>query len=249
MPRFAANLTLLFTEVPFLERFRDAKEAGFDAVEFLSPYEEPASTISTALKGHGLDLVLFNMPPPNFTGGARGFAALPGGEDRFRHDFRRAMRYAEVLKPAHIHVLSGVASGAKAKATFVENLRWAASEAPGQSLTIEPLNTGDNPGYFLSDYGLAAEVLDAVAAPNVGLQYDTYHAAKITGDPLGVWATHGHRATHVQIGGVGARGNPTGNAFDFPSFFARLDSEGYQGWVSGEYHPEGGTKDTLGWRV
>jgi 2-dehydrotetronate isomerase len=247
MPKFAANLSLLFTELPLMDRFRAAKEAGFDAVEILSPYDAPVQDMRDQLVWNAQVFVLMNAPPPNATGGPRGFAAVPGGEDRFRRDFDRALRFAGVLKPRHIHVMAGEASGPDARATFIANLQWAAARAPKQSLTIEPLNPVDFPGYFLNDYALAADILDAVAAPKVGLQFDTYHAAMIHGDAATVWDIHGHRARHIQIGSVPGRHEPDQGAFDFPAFFRQLDNKGYQGFVSAEYKPRAGTLDGLGW--
>ena len=247
MPKFAANLSFLFKELPFLDRFEAAAEAGFDGVEVLFPYEDAASEIVLRLNRAGLPLVLINTPPPNYTGGARGFAAVPGGEDRFRRDFRRTMRYATRLKPQHIHIMAGNAEGAQARETFQRNLAWAAGEAPGQSLMIEPLNPVDMPGYFLNDFDLAAEVIAAVNADNLSLQYDAYHAQMITGDGLAVWDRHGALARHIQVGSVPGRHEPAGSDFDFSGFFARLDAEGYQGFVSGEYNPRGRTHDGLAW--
>lgn len=247
MPRFCANLTMLFTEVPLAERFGAAAAAGFDTVEVLFPYDLPAKDITRELVRHGLTLALINCPPPNYTQGPRGFAAIPGREDRFRHDFRRSLRYATALGAHHLHLMSGAASGPEAKATLIANLRWAAAEAPRQSLTIEPINTHDMPGYFLSDFDLAAEVLDAVAAPNLHLQFDAYHAQRITGDVMATWDRHGHRAAHVQIGGFPGRHEPIGGEIDYPAFFARLDADGYTGWVSGEYNPAGRTEEGLAW--
>ena len=248
MPRFCANLTLLFTERPFMERFRAAKEAGFDAVEVLFPYDCPAQDMRDQLVWNGLTFVLMNCPPPNYTGGPRGFAAVPGQEERFRRDFDRVLRYAGVLKPRFLHIMAGAAEGAGAEDTFVANLIWAAGRAKGLTLTIEPLNREDNPGYFLSDFDLAARVLDRVNSPNVGLQYDAYHAQKITGDALAVWDAHGRRVVHVQVGGVPGRHEPgPGGEIDFPALFSRLDADGFEGWVSAEYHPAGRTEDGLGW--
>lgn len=176
MPRFCANLSLLFTELPFLERFGAARAAGFEAVEVLFPYDDPAPQILDRLDAARLPLVLINCPPPNYSGGPRGFAAVPGGEGRFRTDFRRAARYAATLGTKHLHVMAGVAHGPEARAVFARNLAWAAEAAPGLSLTIEPINHHDMPGYFLSDYDLAIEVLEEVAAPNLRLQFDAYHA-------------------------------------------------------------------------
>lgn len=247
MPKFCANLSWLFTELPFMERFKAAKEAGFDAVEVLFPYDCPAQEMRDQLVWNDLAFVLMNCPPPNAAGGAQGFAAIPGLEDRFRRDFERTLRYARVLKPRHIHIMAGAAEGPEAKATFTENLRWAATRAPKQSLTIEPINRTDMPGYFLADYDIAARVLDAVGAANLSLQFDAYHAHRITGDVMGAWAAHGARAAHIQVAGFPGRNEPLGGKIDYPSFFARLDSDGYKGWVSGEYAPAGATEAGLGW--
>ena len=247
MPKFCANLSWLFPELPFMDRFKAAKEAGFDAVEVLFPYDCAAQEMRDQLIWNSLTFVLMNCPPPNATGGPQGFAAVPGLEDRFRRDFDRASRFAQVLKPRHIHIMAGVADGTEAEATFAENLRWAAARAPGQSLTIEPINRHDMPGYFLADYTTAARVLDAVAAPNLALQFDAYHAHRITGDVPGTWAAHGHRAAHVQVAGFPGRHEPQGGEIDYPAFFARLDAEGYAGWVSAEYAPAAATADGLGW--
>lgn len=247
MPKFAANLSWLFPDLPFMDRFKAAKEAGFAAAEVLFPYDNPTQDIRDQLVWNGLSFVLMNCPPPNSTGGPQGFAALPGLEDRFRRDFDRTLRYARVLKPAHIHIMAGAADGPEAEATFLDNLRWAAGRAPKQSLTIEPINRHDMPGYFLADYDLAARLLDAVAAPNLGLQFDVYHAHRITGDVMAAWARHGHRAAHVQIAGFPGRHEPQGGEIDYPAFFARLDHDGYNGWVSAEYAPSGPTASGLSW--
>lgn len=247
MPKFAANLTFLFKEYPFLDRFQAAADAGFDAVEVLFPYDDPVPDILGRLNASGLPLALINTPPPNWTGGDRGFAAVPGGEDRFRRDFKRSLRYAQRLKPAHIHIMSGIAEGAEARDILIRNLSWAAAEAPGQSLTIEPLNPVDMPGYFLNDFDLAAAVLAEVDAPNLGLQFDTYHAQMLAGDAGAIWAACSPLVRHVQVGGVPGRHEPDAADFDHAAFFARLDAERYAGYVSGEYNPRGRTEDGLGW--
>lgn len=249
MPRFAANLTLLWPELPFLDRFQAAADAGFKAVEILFPYDIAAKDIQRALLTHDLQLILMNAPPPNYTGGVRGFAALPDGEARFQHDIKRALRYAEVLNTDMLHVMSGAAAGTIAFETFVRNLQWAADYAPQQRFNVEPLNTGDQPGYFMCDYDLAVEVLDAVNRPNVGLQYDTYHAHMIHGDAHDIWAKHGYRATHVQIGNPPDRSDPVQGPVDFSALFAQLDADGYNGWISAEYNPKGRTEDGLGWML
>lgn len=247
MPAFCANLTMLFTEEPFIERFAAARAAGFETVEVLFPYDDPAPEILARLEAEGLTLALINCPPPNYTGGARGFAAVPESVDRFRNDFRRSLRYVRLLGAKHLHIMAGAAKGAEARAIYIENLRWAAGQAPDQSLTIEPINPIDMPGYFLDDFDLCAEILDEVAAPNLGMQFDTYHAHRITGDVSGTWARHGHRVTHIQVGGCPDRQEPIGGDFDHPAFFRMLDEQAFDGWVSGEYTPAGRTEDGLDW--
>ena len=252
MPKFAANISLLFAELPYLDRFRAASDAGFEAVEILFPYETAAKETQRALMANGLQLVLINAPPPNYTGGARGYAALPDGVARFQTDMKRVMRYCDALRPRNVHVMSGAARGIAAKETFVSNLRWVSDLAPNQQFTIEPLNTEDQPDYFLSDYALAADILDAVDRPNVGLQYDSYHAARIHGDALKVWEEYGDRAVHVQISMPPDRSEPReGGALDFSLLFSAIDATGYSGWISAEYHPGGNpggrTIETLDW--
>ena len=248
MPHFSANLTMMFTELPLIERFSAAKSAGFDTVEVLFPYDESAADLLDRIVVNALTLALINCPPPKYTDGPRGFAAIPGGQARFQHDFKRSLRYARALGAKHLHVMAGVAAGPKAKAAYIENLAWAAAQAPGQSLTIEPINPHDMPGYFLNDFDLAAAVLDAVAAPNLHLQFDAYHAHRITGDVAGTWARMAARVAHVQVAGYPGRHEPRGGQIDYVGFFARLDADGYTGWVSGEYTPRGRTEDGLGWR-
>jgi len=240
-----ANLTLLFNELPVMQRFGAAKEAGFDFVEILFPYDVPVQDVVRELTIHDLKMVLINCPPPNYTGGAPGWAAVPGS--RFQSDFKRALRYAQALKATHLHIMAGEAEGADARACFVENLRWAADQAPDQSLTIEPLNPDDKPGYFLNDFGLAMEIVAAVDRPNVRIQYDTYHAQKIHGDAAKVWDDVKTHSVHVQVGQTPKRGEPDKGQIDFPALFATMKSDGYAGWISGEYIPAKRTEDGLGW--
>ncbi len=247
MPKFCANLTWLFTELPFLERFAAAKEAGFDAVEVLFPYDVNAQDIVNELTRQDLAMALINCPPPNYTGGPQGFAAVPDLQERFRKDFRRALRYARTLGAQHVHIMSGVAAGDAAKATFVENLRWAAAEAPEQSLTIEPINTETMPGYFLNDFDLGREIVTLIDAPNLRLQFDAFHAAKITGDVMGTWEAMRDITAHIQVAQMPDRSEPDQGDIDYPAFFAALDAQGYQGWVSGEYKPRQTTQEGVGW--
>ncbi|SEH83485.1 hydroxypyruvate isomerase family protein [Paracoccus alkenifer] len=247
MTRFAANLTMLFTELPMLERFAAARRAGFTGVEVLFPYDLATRELSRAARAEGLAFVLLNTPPPNWAGGPRGFAAIPGGEDRFRRDFTRALRFAQELGAMHLHIMAGRAEGDAARRIFVDNLSWAAAQAPQLSLLIEPLNPVDMPGYFLNDFELAAGILDEVGAPNLGLQFDAYHAQHITGDALACWDRHGARARHIQIAGFPGRNEPQGGDIDYPAFFRRLKASGYDGWVSAEYNPATTTETGLEW--
>ena len=247
MPKFCANLTWLFTELPFLDRFAAAKDAGFDAVEVLFPYDVNAQDVVAQLARYELRMALINCPPPNYTGAEPGWAAVPALQDRFRSDFNRAVRYARTLGAAHVHIMAGTATGDAARTTFIENLRWAAAAAPTQSLTIEPINPVDMPGYFLNDFNLATDVIAAVNAPNVGLQFDAYHAARITGDVMGTWGRVRDSVVHVQVAQMPARSEPDAGEIDYPAFFERLDADGYDGWVSGEYKPQAQTTQGLGW--
>ena len=247
MPKFCANLTSLFTELPFLERFAAAREAGFDAVEVLFPYDSNVQDIVNELSRHSLTMALINCPPPNYAGGDPGWAAVPALQDRFRRDFKRALRYAKALGAQHLHIMAGDAQGPQAKAVFIDNLRWAAAEAPKQSLTIEPVSPRVMPEYFLNDYDLARDVIADVGAPNLRLQFDAFHAAHMTGDMLSCWDRVADLVVHVQVAQTPDRSEPGKGQIDYPAFFARLDRDGYAGWVSGEYTPAASTTAGLGW--
>lgn len=249
MPKFCANVSMLFTEYPLIDRPMAAAKAGFNAVEILFPYDENAADLGTALARAKMPLALINCPPPNYTDpdGPRGFAAVAGEEQRFQQAFRRTIRYAGALGAEFVHIMAGVAQGPQARAIFVENLRWAAAFAPKQQLTIEPINGHDMPGYFLNDFDLAMDILAEVDAPNLHLQFDAYHAARISGDVVATWDKVKTRVAHVQVGGVPDRHEPAGGDFDYPAFFAMLDKQKYKGWVSGEYNPAGRTEDNLFW--
>jgi 2-dehydrotetronate isomerase len=248
MPKFAANLTLLFTELPYLDRFKAAADAGFEAVEVLFPYDVAVEKTYESLVANGLELVLINAPPLDDDNAARGFAAMPVGEDQFEIAMQRVLHFANVLGPTFIHVMSGYTKADAAEATFVRSLQWAADLAPQQNFTIEPLNSGDQPGYFLDDYDLAARILGLVDRPNVGLQYDSYHAQLIHGDALQVWQRFKNLVTHVQIGAAPSRSEPGPGPIDFSALFHDIDASGYAGWISAEYHPTTArTEDSLGW--
>ncbi|MEM6479295.1 MAG: TIM barrel protein [Pseudomonadota bacterium] len=237
MPKFAANLTWLFKDLPLIERVKAAAAAGFTGVEILFPYDVNAQELRDACVLNNLKMVLINTPPPNYTGGDQGWAARPELKSRFERDFKRVLRYAQVLKPQMLHIMAGVAEGPEAEACFIGNLRWACAQAPRSDITIEVINRKTMPGYFLHDFDQAAEIIKTVGAPNLGLQFDTFHAYQITGDAGAVWQKHASLVTHIQVGHGEHRHEPAHAPFDHPAFFKLLDKSGYRGWVSGEYEP------------
>lgn len=246
--KFAANLSHLWPELPYLDRFSAAAASGFDAVEVLFPYDVATKETKRALLGNGQRMVLINAPPPNYTGGPRGFAAQPDMVQRFQYDMRRVFRYAEALGVSFVHIMTGKSDDVAAKQTLIDNLAWAADAAPkGLMLTLEPLNPTAMPGYFLNDYALAAEVIAAVDAPNVGLQYDSYHAQMIHGDAVAVFDKYTALIRHIQIGDTPDRGAPGTGDVDFDALFARIKASDYSGWISAEYRPDGPTENTLNW--
>lgn len=247
MPRFAANLSMMFTEHPFLDRLAAAAAAGFEGVEFLFPYEEDAQAVRDALDAAGLEQALFNCPPGDWQAGERGMSAIPGREAEFRETFERALRYADVIRPARLHVMAGLVSGPEARATYVENLRWAAGRAPERLLVIEPINTRDIPGYFLNRSDEGVSVIEEIGAPNLALQFDLYHAQIMEGDLTRRLERLMPLIGHIQIAGVPDRHEPDAGEVNFPHLFATLDRLGYEGWVGCEYRPAGRTEDGLGW--
>ena len=245
MPRFAANLTMLFTEAAMLQRPRHAVDAGFDGVEVLFPYDHPAKDWEAALDG--IALALINTPPGDWVAGDRGHAAVPGAEKMFRTSFLKAADLATRLGAARVHVMAGIARGPVAEQTFSENLGWAAAQAPDLALCIEPLNPVDMPGYFLNDFDQAGRLIDDLALPKLGLQFDLWHAARLHGDADAVWAKHHKRVNHVQIAGLANRNEPGGGGFDLTGLCAGLDTAGFDGWVAAEYRPAKTTVQGLAW--
>ena len=264
MPQFAANLSLMYTELPFLDRFAAAARDGFAAVEFQFPYAFEPADIAARLADNGLQLVLFNAPPGGtdraswasaWEQQARGTAAQPGREAEFRAGVHEALRYAEVLGCPRIHVLSGmVPPGVEREALkdlCVSNLRWAATEAAhaGRDILIEPINLRDMPRYFLNRQDHAHELLDAVQAPNLRVQMDLYHCQIVEGDvamKLQRYLPTG-RVAHIQIAGVPGRHEPNHGELNYPFLFDTIDALGYTGWVGCEYKPAAGTTAGLGW--
>lgn len=247
MPKFAANLSQMFQEVPFLERFDRAKAAGFQGVEFLFPYAHEASAIREALDRNGLELALYNTPAGDWDGGERGSAAVPGLDVRFEQDIELALAYAKVLKPRNIHVMAGIAKGPAARATYVERLRRTAALAPEQGFVIEPINHWDMPGYHLQHTDEGRGVVAEVGAPNLRLQLDLYHAQIMEGDLTRRIHALAPITAHVQVASVPKRNEPDTGELNFHQLMSELDASGYDGWVGCEYRPAGVTEDGLGW--
>lgn len=247
MPRFAANLSFLFTERPFAERFAAAAAAGFEAVECLFPYALPAETTAALLRENALTLALFNAPPGDWEGGERGLAALPGAEARFAAAVATARAYAAVARPRRIHMMAGLAEGAAARRTYVANLRAACAAAPDCAFTIEPINGRDMPGYHLRRLGDALDVIEAVGAANLSLQLDLYHRQIEEGDVTRAIAAAAPVLGHVQVAGVPDRHEPDGGELAFGRLMDALDRAGFGGFVGCEYRPAGRTEDGLGW--
>lgn len=253
MPKFAANLTMMFNEVPFPQRFAAAAKAGFAAVEFLFPYDYPPAEVARWLQEAGLKNALFNMPPGDWAAGERGVASLPGREEEFRAGVARAIEYARALGTPSINALAGLLpSGADRKRhreVFVANLRHAAKALAGEGLTllIEPINSRDIPGYFLNTQAEAHAIREEVDQPNLKVQMDCYHAQIVEGDLSVTLRKHIAHVGHVQIASVPDRHEPDEGEIDYRHIFRLLDELGYPGWVGCEYRPRGRTEDGLGW--
>ncbi len=253
MPKFAANLTTMFNEVPFIERFEAAAQAGFRAVEFLFPYEHAPEEIARKLKASGLQNVLFNMPPGNRLAGERGLAALPGRETEFRDGVAKAIAYAKVLGTPRLHAMAGLLPDGgdrdKHHAVYIGNLKYAAAETAkhGITLLIEPINTRDIPGYFLNTQAEAHALREEVGAPNLKVQMDFYHVQVAEGDIATKVRRYLPHIGHIQIAGVPERHEPDSGEINYPYLFRLLDDLGYDGWVGCEYRPANGTVQGLDW--
>ena len=256
MPRFAANLSFLYGEHAFVDRFAAAARDGFRAVEFAFGYDFDRRDLATRLTDHGLQQVLINAPPGDLQAGERGLAGLPGREADFRRALLElALPYAQALRCPRIHVMAGVlpagAERAAHRATFVANLAWAAAQAAsaGIELLIEPINTRDVPGYLLNRQDEAHAIVAEVGAPNLKVQMDLYHCQIVEGDvamKLRQYLPTG-RVGHLQIAGVPERHEPDRGELHHPYLFALIDELGYNGHVGCEYRPAAGTSAGLGW--
>ena len=255
MPKFAANLTMLFTEVPFLDRFERAARAGFTAVEFLFPYEFPVAEIRNRLVANRLELVLHTLPAGDWAAGERGIACLPDRVAEFRDGVATAISYATALGVPRLNCLAGkTPAGVGAEvvhATLVDNLRFAASrlQAAGIGLLVEPVNHFDVPGFALTTTAQALSLMDEVDAPNLRLQYDIYHAQRMEGELGATLSAHIGRIGHIQLADNPGRGEPGTGEIHFPWLLRHIDALGYDGWIGCEYKPRGATTDGLGWRT
>lgn len=253
MPRFAANLTMLFNEVDFLARFEAAARAGFSGVEYLFPYAFSADELAKQLKAHKLTQVLHNLPAGNWDKGERGIAILPDRVDEFRAGVKTAISYAKALNCPQVNCLAGlVPDGVDAKVlkeTFVDNLKFAASalKAEGIKLLIEPINTRDIPKFYLTNTAQAVSIIDAVGSDNLFIQYDIYHMQIMEGDLAPTIEANLSRIAHIQLADNPGRHEPGTGEINYPFLFQYLDKIGYGGWIGCEYKPAKTTPEGLGW--
>jgi hydroxypyruvate isomerase len=254
MPKFAANLTMLFSEHAFLDRFAAARRAGFDAVEFLFPYDFAAAEIKRRLDDNGLQLVLHNLPAGDWAAGERGIACHPERVAEFRAGVARAIDCAQALGVGQLNCLAGKAPAgvpdAQLRQTLVDNLRFAAAElkAAGLRLLVEPINTFDIPGFYVNRTAQALAILDEVGADNTFVQYDIYHAQRMEGEIAATLHKHLARIAHVQLADNPGRNEPGTGELNYAFLFQHLDHIGYAGWVGCEYKPATTTEAGLGWR-
>lgn len=251
MPRLAANLSMLFTEWSFLDRFAAAADAGFRAVEFLFPYDYPAEQIASRLEAAGLRQVLFNLPPGDWQAGERGLAALPGREAEFADGVKRAIDYAGILETPRLHMMAGLAdrNDPAALSAYRSNLRYAADALVevGLGVTIEPINRRSMPGYFLDDFNAAETFIRASALPNVSLQFDIFHRQILHGDVLASLRTLLPLIGHIQIAAVPDRHEPATGELNDLFILQEIDRLSYKGHVGCEYVPRTQTTQGLGW--
>jgi len=252
MPRFAANLTMMYGEHAFLDRFEAAARDGFRAVEFLFPYEFDVHDIRSRLDAHGLTQVLFNAPPGDWAKEERGLASLPGRQEEFQASIWRALEYAAVLGNERLHVMAGLIQPglfrSAHRAVYVENISWAAAQAAGQGITvlIEPINGRDMPGYFIHRQEEAHAICAEIGASNLRVQFDFYHAQIVEGDLSVKLREQITGIGHIQVAGVPDRHEPDEGELNYPYLFRLVDELGYSGWIGCEYRPRARTSDGLG---
>lgn len=251
MPRFAANLSMMFNEWPFLDRFAAAAEAGFEAVEFLFPYEHRPDAIAERLAQNDLTQVLFNLPPGDWAAGERGLASLPGRFDELQAGVETALSYAEATGVKRLHLMSGIAArdDKEAVEAYRRAIIWTAGKLAGQGidLLIEPINGRDMPGYFLNDFGFAEALIRDLALPNLKLQFDIYHRQVLHGDVTVALRQVMPLIGHIQVASVPSRHEPATGELNDHFIFEELDRLGYAGFVGCEYRPSSRTLDGLGW--
>lgn len=251
MPVFAANLTMMFNEWPFLDRFDAAADAGFAAVEYLFPYEAPPEAIAERLARNNLQQALFNLPPGDWTAGERGIAALPGRFDELKSSVDRALDYAAATGVKRLHLMAGLADPHNEQATSL--YRQAVSYTAGRlaesgiDLLLEPINGRNMPGYFLNDFGAAEKLIADLGLPNLKLQFDIYHRQIIHGDVAMALRRLLPLTGHIQIASVPSRNEPDGEELNYPYLFGEIDRLGYDGFIGCEYIPRGRTLDGLDW--
>lgn len=253
MPRFAANLSMLFTEVPMLDRFERAARAGFTSVEIQFPYEATAAAVRERLVANRLKMVLHNLPGGDWAAGDRGIACNPARQEEFRAGVAKGIEYATTLGVPQLNCLAGKPgeglSEAQTRATFVGNVRYAAAELKkaGLKLLLEPINNYDVPGFWLNNTAKAIGVLDEVGADNAFVQYDIYHAQRYEGELAATITKYLHRIGHIQVADNPGRNEPGTGEINYAFLFQHLQRIGYTGWVGAEYKPAGRTEDGLGW--
>jgi 2-dehydrotetronate isomerase len=253
MPRFAANLSMMYTEHAFLDRFAAAARDGFRAIEYLFPYDHAVAELKARLDAHGLAQALFNAPPGDWAAGERGLASLPGREDDFRRGLDTALEYARVLGNDKLHVMAGLVAPhvepGRQRDRYLRNLAHAAdtARADGVTILIEPINPRDMPGYFLNRQDDAQAICREIGAPNLKVQFDCYHCQIVEGDLAMKLRRDIAGIGHVQIAGVPERHEPDLGELNYPYLFALLDALGYDGWIGCEYRPRAGTSNGLGW--
>jgi hydroxypyruvate isomerase len=253
MPKFAANLTLMYNEYPFLDRFSAAKKDGFSGVEFLFPYDLTPSEIKGRLDENGLRQIVFNCPPGDWSAGERGIASLPGREEEFKRSIEQALAYAQILGNKHLHVMAGLIQHEQDRTLqhdiYLKNLAYAAEQAKplGITILIEPINTRDMPGYFLNRQDDAHAICREIGAPNIQVQMDLYHCQITEGDLAMQIKRHLGGVGHMQIAGVPDRHEPDIGEVNYRHLFDLIDALGYGGWIGCEYRPKAGTSEGLGW--